>query len=154
MEASTVTLSCQSVINPADTACSLTHGNCQTQQWTVVPDFHRITKLHWIMIQLIETKSCSNPQGLLQPFFRNKKAQVPYVQTHVFLFIQAVLLTRGSSVLCSLLRKLPMTGFRQAQNLLAYSGGTVRDSHPVFYSLMVLLPHPQALKRNINLSIE
>ena len=43
----------------------------------------------------------------------------------------------------------PMTGFRQMQNLHAYSGGTVRDSHPVFYSLVVLLPHPQALKRNI-----
>ena len=42
-----------------------------------------------------------------------------------------------------------MTGFRQMQNLHAYSGGTVRDSHPVIYSLAVLLPHPQALKRNI-----
>ena len=42
-----------------------------------------------------------------------------------------------------------MTGFRQMQNLHAYSGGTVRDSHPVSYSLAVLLPHPQALKRNI-----
>ena len=45
----------------------------------------------------------------------------------------------------------PMTGFRQMQNLHAYSGGTVRDSHPVSYSLAVLLPHPQALKRNIYL---
>ena len=44
-----------------------------------------------------------------------------------------------------------MTGFRQIENLHAYSGGTVRDSHPVFYSLVVLLPHPQALKRNIYL---
>ena len=44
-----------------------------------------------------------------------------------------------------------MTSFRYAQNLLAYSGGTVRDSHPVLYSLVVLLPHPQALKRNIYL---
>ena len=44
MGASTVTLSCQSVVNPADTACFLTYGNCQTQQWTVVPDSHRITK--------------------------------------------------------------------------------------------------------------
>ena len=42
-----------------------------------------------------------------------------------------------------------MTGFRQMQNLHAYSGGTVRDLHPVIYSLVVLLPHPQALKRNI-----
>ena len=44
----------------------------------------------------------------------------------------------------------PMTGFHQMQNLHAYSGGTVRDSHPVSYSLAVLLPHPQALKRNIH----
>ena len=44
-----------------------------------------------------------------------------------------------------------MTGFRHAQNLLAYSGGTVRDSHPVFYSPAGLLPRPQALKRNIHL---
>ena len=45
----------------------------------------------------------------------------------------------------------PMTGFHQMQNLHAYSGGTVRDSHPVSYSLAVLLPHPQALKRTIHL---
>ena len=44
-----------------------------------------------------------------------------------------------------------MTDFRQVWRLHAYSGGTVRDSHPVFYSLAVLLPHPQALKRNIYL---
>jgi len=43
----------------------------------------------------------------------------------------------------------PMTGFRLAQNLHAYSGGTVRDFHPVSYSPVELLPHPQALKRNI-----
>ncbi len=44
-----------------------------------------------------------------------------------------------------------MTDFRQVWRLHAYSGGTVRDSHPVFYSPTVLLPHPQALKRNIYL---
>ena len=47
----------------------------------------------------------------------------------------------------------PMTDFRQVWHLHAYSGGTVRDSHPVFYSLAVLLPHPQALKWNIYLRI-
>ena len=47
----------------------------------------------------------------------------------------------------------PMTDFRQVWCLHAYSGGTVRDSHPVFYSLAVLLPRPQALKRNIYLRI-
>ena len=47
-----------------------------------------------------------------------------------------------------------MTGFRLMQNLHAYSGGTVRDFHPVFYSPATLLPQPQALKRNIYLYIE
>ena len=46
-----------------------------------------------------------------------------------------------------------MTDFRQVWRLHAYSGGTVRDSHPVLYSLVALLPHPQALKRNIYLVI-
>ena len=44
-----------------------------------------------------------------------------------------------------------MTDFRQVWCLHAYSGGTVRDSHPVFYSPAGLLPHPQALKWNIYL---
>ena len=44
-----------------------------------------------------------------------------------------------------------MTDFRQVWRLHAYSGGTVRDSHPVFYSPTGLLPRPQALKRNIYL---
>ena len=46
-----------------------------------------------------------------------------------------------------------MTDFRQVWCLHAYSGGTVRDSHPVFYSPVGLLPRPQALKRNIYLRI-
>ena len=45
----------------------------------------------------------------------------------------------------------PMTDFRQMHSLHAYSGGTVRDSHPVIYSPAGLSPHPQALKWNINL---
>ena len=47
-----------------------------------------------------------------------------------------------------------MTGFRLMQNLHAYSGGTVRDSHPVIYPPAGLLPLPQALKWNIYLHIE
>ena len=47
-----------------------------------------------------------------------------------------------------------MTDFRQMHSLHAYSGGTVRDSHPVLYSPVGLLPRPQALKRNIYLPIE
>ena len=44
-----------------------------------------------------------------------------------------------------------MTGFRLAQNLHAYSGGTVRDFHPVICYPAALLPRPQTLKRNIYL---
>ena len=44
----------------------------------------------------------------------------------------------------------PMTGFRLAQNLHAYSGGTVRDLHPVPYSSAGLLPPPQTLKGDIH----
>ena len=90
----------------------------------------------------------------LQPFFRNKKPQVPYLQTLVFLphlssssDLRILSSTQPSQV-------SPMTDFRQVWRLHAYSGGTVRDSHPVFYSLVVLLPHPQALKRNIYLHTE
>lgn len=43
-----------------------------------------------------------------------------------------------------------MTGFRLAQSLRAYSGGTVRDLHPVFYSPTGLLPPPQALEQYIH----
>ena len=87
----------------------------------------------------------------LQPFFRNKKPQVPYLQTLVFLphlssssDLRILSATQPSQV-------SPMTDFRPVWRLHAYSGGTVRDSHPVFYSLAVLLPHPQALKWNIYL---
>ena len=45
----------------------------------------------------------------------------------------------------------PMTDFRLTQNLRTYSGGTVRDSHPVIYSPVELLPLPQALKRDYSL---
>ena len=43
-------------------------------------------------------------------------------------------------------RVCPMTGFRLAHSLHAYSGGTVRDLHPVPYAPTGLLPPPQALK--------
>jgi len=48
----------------------------------------------------------------------------------------------------------PMTGFRLAQNLHIYSGGTVRDLHPVFYSPAALLPQPQALKGHIHFAVK
>ena len=39
-----------------------------------------------------------------------------------------------------------MTDFRHVFSLLAYSGGTVRDSHPVSYSPRSLKKHYGALK--------
>lgn len=39
-----------------------------------------------------------------------------------------------------------MTDFRLLQNLYVYSGGTVRELHTIIYSLVMLLPHSQALK--------
>ena len=102
--------------------------------------------------QTVTAKKLQQPYtGPLQPFFRNKKPQAPYLQTLVFLphlssssDLRILSSTQPSQV-------SPMTDFRQVWCLHAYSGGTVRDSHPVFYSLVVLLPHPQALKRNIYL---
>ena len=102
--------------------------------------------------QTVTAKKLQQPYtGPLQPFFRNKKPQAPYLQTLVFLphlssssDLRILSSTQPSQV-------SPMTDFRQVWCLHAYSGGTVRDSHPVFYSLVALLPHPQALKRNINL---
>ena len=89
-----------------------------------------------------------------QPFFRNKKPQAPYLQTLVFLphlssssDLRILSSTQPSQV-------SPMTDFRPVWRLLAYSGGTVRDSHPVIYSPAGLLPRPQALKRNIYLQIQ
>ena len=105
-----------------------------------------------IHTQTVTAKKLQQPYtGPLQPFFRNKKPQAPYLQTLVFLphlssssDLRILSSTQPSQV-------SPMTDFRQVWCLHAYSGGTVRDSHPVFYSLVVLLPHPQALKRNIYL---
>ena len=102
--------------------------------------------------QMVTAKTAATLKiELLQPFFRNKKSQVPYLQTHVVLphlssssDLRILSSTQPSQV-------SPMTDFRQVWCLHAYSGGTVRDSHPVLYSLVVLLPHPQALKRNIYL---
>ena len=102
-----------------------------------------------------KAKSYSNPsKGPLQPFFRNKKSQNPYLQTHVFLPHLS-----SSSDLRIVSSHTAFSGFpndrlsSSCRCLHAYSGGTVRDSHPVFYSPAGLLPRPQALKRNIYLRI-
>ena len=107
-----------------------------------------------IHTQTVTAKKLQQPYtGPLQPFFRNKKSQNPYLQTHVVLphLSSSSDLRIVSSVQPS--QVSPMTSFRYAQNLLAYSGGTVRESHPVIYSPAGLLPLPQALKRNIYLRL-
>jgi hypothetical protein len=100
--------------------------------------------------RLKHTKSCSNPTN------RVAAAVFPQQKSHRSVLADPCVFPHlSSSPDLRLISSAwpsqisPMTGFRQMQNLHAYSGGTVRDSHPVFYSLVVLLPHPQALKRNI-----
>ena len=103
--------------------------------------------------QMAIVKKLQRPQRSLQPIFRNKKSQAPYLQTLVF---SPRLSSSPDLRIISFVRPSrisPMTGFRLAQNLLAHSGGTVRDLHPVIYSLVALLPQPQALKRNINFAV-
>ena len=93
-------------------------------------------------------KKTAAPIRMLQPFFRNKNYQKPYLQLwYDSLLSSSPDLRIFSSVRPS--RISPMTGFRLAQSLHAYSGGTVRDFHPVFYSPARLLPPPQALKGSI-----
>ena len=48
---------------------------------------------------------------------------------------QAGLLTHASSDLTHGLPSFPVTDFRHVRGLGAYSGGTVRGSHPIVYSL-------------------
>ena len=100
-----------------------------------------------------QQKAAAAPNELPRPIFRNKKSQSPYLQTRVVsphLSSSPGLRINGSA---SPSQVSPMTGFRLMQNLHTYSGGTVRDSHPVFYSPAGLLPPPQALKRNIYLRL-
>ena len=130
-------------------------AGCQTQQWTVVPVSHRITWTYRISnIQLVcrkKQKAAATLYWAAAAVFPQQKITGsvladPCVFPHLSSSSDLRILssTRPSQV-------SPMTDFRQVWRLHAYSGGTVRDSHPVFYSLVVLLPHPQALKRNIYL---
>ena len=103
-------------------------------------------------IQLVceKAKSCSNPTNRVAAavFPQQKSHRSVLADPCVFPHLSSSPdLRLNSSAWPSQIS--PMTGFRQMQNLHAYSGGTVRDSHPVIYSPMELLPHPQALKRNI-----
>ena len=49
---------------------------------------------------------------------------------------QAGLLTYASGSHTHSLPGFPVTDFRHVRGLGAYSGGTVRDSHPIVYSLL------------------
>jgi len=162
------------VINPIDAAGSLTYGKADAKHSNgrlfrfLTGSPYRIDKQYSVGLravtvrairaeggihtQTVTAKKLQQPYtGPLQPFFRNKKPQAPYLQTLVFL----PHLSRSPDLwIISIVRPSqisPMTGFRLAQHLPTYSGGTVRESHPVFYSPAALLPHPQALKRNIHL---
>ena len=69
-----------------------------------------------IRTQTVTAKKLQHPYtGPLQPFFRNKKSQNPYLQTHVFLphLSSSSDLRIISSVQPS--QVSPMTGFRHAQ---------------------------------------
>ena len=103
-------------------------------------------------IQLV----CEKAKKLQQPYKRVAAAVFPQQKSHRSVLADPCVFPHLSSSPDLRLNSSawpsqisPMTGFHQMQNLHAYSGGTVRDSHPVSYSLAVLLPHPQALKRNI-----
>ena len=106
-------------------------------------------------IQLV----CEKAKKLQQPYKRVAAAVFPQQKSHRSVLADPCVFPHLSSSPDLRLNSsawpsqiTPMTGFHQMQNLHAYSGGTVRDSHPVSYSLAVLLPHPQALKRNIYFS--
>ena len=99
-----------------------------------------------------QQKSCSNPTNRVAAavFPQQKSTGSVLADPRVFPHLSRspdlwiISIVRPSQI-------YPMTGFRLAQHLPTYSGGTVRESHPVFYSPAALLPHPQALKRNIYL---
>ena len=163
------------MINPIDTAGFLTDGKGGTKHSNgrlfriLTGSPYRIDKQYSVGLrtmidrancaywrkrtQTIKVKSCSSP-----PMSRCSRFSA--TKNHRFRTCRPLCFPHLSS--SSDLRILsstqpsqvsPMTDFRQVWCLHAYSGGTVRDSHPVFYSPAGLLPRPQALKRNIYLCI-
>ena len=93
-------------------------------------------------------KDCDDPNRSPQPYSCNTRHPFRTCRTRCYRRLsRSPDLRINSSVGPSQLT--PMTGFRLPQCLHAYSGGTVRDLHPVVYSPVALLPQPQALKRNI-----
>ncbi|MBQ4037182.1 MAG: hypothetical protein IJC84_03555 [Clostridia bacterium] len=80
------TLSCQSVIGPIDAAGSLTYGSAKHSNgrlFRILTESPcRIDKQYSVGAAK-GTKKAAVPSGLLQPFFRNKKSQAPYLQIHV-----------------------------------------------------------------------
>jgi len=126
---------------------------CQIQQWTVVPVSHRITLTCRISnIQL----ACGavTVGAIVQGGARRRSQQKTAAAVHriaAAVFPQQKItgsvladpcgfphLSRSPDLwIISLVRPSrisPMTGFRLAQHLPTYSGGTVRDFHLVIYS--------------------
>ena len=162
------------MINPIDTAGSLTYGKGDAKHSNgrlfrfLTGSPYRIDKQYSVGLRAappglsmrggvvarpaVRQKSCSNPTNrVAAAVFPQQKTKGsvladPCVFPHLSSSSDLRILSSTQPSQAS-----PMTGFRQMQNLHTYSGGTVRDSHPVIYSPAVLLPHPQALKRNIYL---
>ena len=112
---------------------------------------YRIDKQYSVGLRLaLSGQSCKGGAGrickkLQQPYKRVAAAVFPQQKSHRSVLADPCVFPHlSSSPDLRLISSAwpsqisPMTGFRQMQNLHAYSGGTVRDSHPVIYSPAVL----------------
>ena len=147
-------------------------AQCQPQQWTVVSDFDRITGAYRrsnIQLILRNVTAGTYKSRIIHGHNRKKLQQLLKIVTAAVFSatknhrIRTCRLAWFQSHLSSspgLHINSFHTAFSACANdrlsskcgcLPAYSGGTVRDSHPVPYSPVGLLPLPQALKRNIYL---
>ena len=115
----------------------------QTQQWTVVPDFDRITAAY--------LKNKNKPQRYPISEKRCGRFYATKITTSVLADIGLSTKLSSSpdlrlkSIMSQSSQLAPMTGFRPDNCLHAYSGGTVRELHTIIYSPAGLLPLPQAL---------
>jgi len=85
-----VTLSCQSVKNPIDAAGSLTDGpqakHSNGRLFRILTGLPRCINKQYSLGLVTGNKKLQQPcKGPLQPFFRNKKSQNPYLQAPVVL---------------------------------------------------------------------
>ena len=106
-----------------------------------------------------KNKKRGSKSMLPQPYFCVKSRRTPVLAGCGDQTVSAGILTCGSSANPGLLgicrepdrlqsgpRSLPMTGFRLPGGLHAYSGGTVREFHPIPYSPSRPNPAGKALK--------